>query len=248
MKEDLKDRKDIANHERANYDKIIFALSKNGGAFWEVIENSALIMHNVIHAKIGLKARLTAYQDYYTKRQAVRIAYHKSQMESISRNLTSAKVETEIVCGDNNLKIFKLKNPIDKEQFLTWRRAEDIRVSRRDTLLEPTIRSPELSRLTRDLGDEIVLAVENMRASLRGTFDKRLVDMLLQVYDILDEKEVNTIKILKALKRFGFLVSVLTDKAAVDEKRALRIGVLLQDLRQEINVENADRRVKGLND
>ena len=240
----LKSRESISNYEKTNFDTIVFALSKNG-EFWEIIENSALVMYNSLHDKLGLKTKMTAYQDYYTDRQAVRIAYHKSQMAKIEKGLLAKENGAVLTHKDDDIKIFTLKKPIAAKQFLAWRKTEEVKLSRRDALLEPSIHNPELSGLVRELGNEIILAVENMRASLRGTFDKKLVDTLSEIYDILAQEKIDKARFQKTLKNFGFDVSLLTDKRAIDEKRAYRIGVIIQDMKKTISVEISDRKANA---
>ena len=240
----LGSRESISNYEKTNLDTIVFALGKNK-EFWEIIENSALIMYNNLHDKLGLKTKMTAYSDYYTKRQAVRIAYHKSQMDEIEKGLLLTKNGITLTRKDDDIKVFTLEKPIAAKQFLAWRKAEEVKLSRRDDLLEPSIHNPELSGLVRELGNEIILAVENMRTPLRETFGKKLVDTLSEIYDILAQEKIDKAKFQKTLKNFGFEISVLTDKDAIDEKRSLRIGVITQGMKKTISVEISDRRANA---
>jgi len=240
MEKKLDSRESVSNYEKSNYGTIVFALSKNK-EFWEVIENSAFIMYNTLHEKLRLKTKILPYLDYYTSRQSMRIAYHESKIKGIERDLIADGVK--LVSDSKNIKVFKLKKAIDKKQFTDWRKTEEMQIARRDALLEPSIHSPEMSRLVRELGNEIILAVEKMRASLKGTFDKKLVGILGEIYDILDEEKVDGDTFNRTLKRLGFQVSILTDKMAIDEKRSLRIGAIIQNLRKAVSTENAERRV-----
>jgi hypothetical protein len=240
MKEKLKDRRAVARYEMTNYDTIIFVLTDNK-EYWIVIENSALIMHNIVHEQIDLQTRLTAYRDYILKRQAVRVAYHVNQIEDIKKDLLQIVGATLISDYEDEM-TFKLKSPIDEEQLLEWRKSEEVKIAERDALLEPSIKDPELSRLVRDLGKEIILAIDSMRSPLRATFGNRFIDILLEIYDILCEEMIDKIRLFKIIKDFGFQISILADKDGVDYTRAKQIGVILQDMKKEINTEDAKRR------
>jgi hypothetical protein len=242
----LNSRESIVNYEVANHGTIVFVQCKNKDSqptgYWDVIENSALIMFHIMQPKIGRKTKINAVLNYYCDRAVLRVAYHKNHIEGIWRKLLDTK-EVKLIHQTETLRVFKLKKSVPKEQFKQWYKDEEVKVAKRDALLlEPAIYNPEMSQLVRKLGDEIVLVNEKIWVSLRDIYGTILVRFSLEMYLLLCEKEVDKAKFINALNQFGFLVSVLANKTAIDERRALRIGKIIKSLRKEINVENSTRK------
>jgi hypothetical protein len=241
----LKDRKTITSYERQNLDTIVFAESTNKSEpadYWEVFDNSALIMYNLIQPKIGRSTQIKAVLNYYNDSISLRVAYHKKHIENIWRDMKN-DCDVKLIRKTKNIKVFKLNEAVIKKQFEKWRKDEEVKVLKRDAvLLNPTIHNPKMSGFVRELGDEIVYVIEKMRGSLRDVFGRKLVDILLEIYEMLRKDEVNVNDFLKTLDGFGFLITILADRTAIDERRSLRIGKIVRNLRKIVDIENADRK------
>ena len=231
----------VVNYEKTNCDTIIFALGKTK-EFWEVLDNSALIMYNIMHEPLRLKTRMKVGEDYATKRMITRLPYHSTQIGKIEKGLIASGVVLDY--SDSELKVFRIAKALARKQFDKWRKEEAVKLATRDAMLMPIILNTEMSYLVRELGNEIALAVEHMRGSVREVYGNRLAEMNEEIYKILRQKEIDRERFEETLGYFGFLVSILTDREAIDDKLAGRIGKIIKAIREEINTEDGDR--KGL--
>ncbi len=100
--------------------------------------------------------------------------------------------------------------------------------------------------LLRNLGHEVVLLGEKMRQSARELVAGRLLTKtmrMFELYALMSEKktvaEIAELKkqMLIVVHEFSFLSTLAHDYGLIEDKRMLRMGVILKDLAKELGLD-----------
>lgn len=235
----LRNKNEVVRWEDTNFDKII--LFPTGGGFWNATSHSALFMDKYIHELMGLRNQIKTDFDFAFGRTRLFTAYNHDQIGKIKEEVP--KLGFEVVRDDGKMYGFLLKEKVTVEQVKEWTKDEELKKQKIDAYFVPDNGKTKVYTIIHNLGKEVLLATDNMRATSRDVVGGRLLSCVLvmrEEYEKLhdkataEEKVLATKEIMNGVAELSYMVSTAHDNKLIDDNRSMRIGTMLHNLRQEM--------------
>lgn len=212
---------------------------KNEVTFWHATMNSALIMKY----HIGSQAKTHFMVDYYMSNMfRLYICYTNKHIPSIIKILTQSGHKP--IRQDEQFIVFELDSPVDAKLLRQWKKDEELIKSQIEETYQPNRNTKyvELYKILRELGDEIRLANRQMDGADRMSLGIKMMDWLVQAYQEYNYLPENTTEFMKHINNISFLADVCGVKQVINDKRLLKIGQLINDIREYLKRQDAKRR------
>ena len=236
----MKSKNDALRFEINNFDKIaIFA----SGGFWCATEHSCLFLLNII----GVKAKMHVTYDKYIQKDRIYIAFHSGHFAATRTSIEDSGCE--LIRKDSDMLVFQMSQMITPEQIKIWMHEEDTKKRKIDAYFLPDSGETKVYGLLRNLGREALSAGNHMRQNVRGVIADRMFVIcmnMMREYIKLDKKsdrgetqEVYT-KIKSLVGDFSFVATIAYDDGLIEDKRIMRIGVLLKEIVKNLKLDQKD--------